>query len=251
MNKIGVADYGMDVWYGGCYNLEQRLELLKSCGIDGIEWLRGSGMTEAVQNAVEFHKRGMDFASCSIGAPELSMKCACAFGKEYVWFPIKCTRDIPFEDYCRRARGFVEAASAYGLRAAIHNHLGQRVESQEELDDFLAAVPGAALLLDIGHLHAAGGDCIRTIRNYRDRIAAVHFKDIFYKDESLGLDRWTERLRFCELGGGNAGLDYERIGEELKRIGYRGWLLIEHDTHLREPEIDLKKSAEILRTIFR
>jgi hypothetical protein len=39
MNKIGVADYGMDVWFGGNYNLEQRLRKLKAIGIDGIEWL--------------------------------------------------------------------------------------------------------------------------------------------------------------------------------------------------------------------
>ena len=33
MNKIGVADYGMNVWYGGNLNLECRLCLLKECGI--------------------------------------------------------------------------------------------------------------------------------------------------------------------------------------------------------------------------
>ena len=27
-NKLGVADYGMDVWFGGNFNLEQRLHLL-------------------------------------------------------------------------------------------------------------------------------------------------------------------------------------------------------------------------------
>ena len=49
--QIGVADYGMDVWYGGSLNLAQRLELLKSCGIGGIEWLKAADMAEAVQNA--------------------------------------------------------------------------------------------------------------------------------------------------------------------------------------------------------
>ena len=31
---------------------------------------------------------------------------------------------------------------------------------------------------------------------------------------------------------------------------YGKWLLIEHDTHLRPPEIDLKKSADILKALF-
>lgn len=251
MNKIGVADYGMDVWYGGLFNLEQRLLLLRDAGIQGIEWLRAANASDAVDKAALFHRMGMDFASCNIpGNPEYNMKCTAAFGKEYVWLTIGCGRDIPFEDYCRRSRHVVEAAAAYGLKVALHNHLGTRVQSPAELDDFMRKVPGAFLLLDIAHLAAAGGDNIEVIRKYHDRLAAVHFKDIFLKDSSIGLDRWQDRLRFCELGGGNSGLDYIGIGEELKRCRYAKWLLIEQDTHLREPVPDLKISADILREIF-
>ena len=251
IKKLGVADYGMDVWFGGNLNLEQRLLLLRDCGIGGIEWLKGADMAEAVQNAALFHRLGMDFASCSMSSPELSMKCACAFGKEYVWITTPARRNIPFETYCRQANAFVEAAAYYGLKAALHNHLGTRVESPRELDDFMAAVPGAALLLDTAHLHAAGGDCVETIRKYHDRLAAVHFKDYFLKDESIGLEDWQNRLRFCELGGGNAGMDFAPIVRELRDHNYDKWVLIEHDTHLREPEIDLKKSADMLKELFR
>ena len=250
INKLGVADYGMDVWYGGNLNLEQRLLLLKDCGIGGIEWLKGVDMAEAVQNAALFHRLGMDFASCSMSSPELTMKCACAFGKEYVWIMTPTRRNIPVETYCRQANAYVEAAAYYGLKAALHNHLGTRVESQQELDDFMAAVPGAALLLDTAHLHAAGGDCVETIRKYHDRLAAVHFKDYFIKDASVGLEDWPKRLRFCELNGGNAGMDFAPIIRELRDHSYDKWVLIEHDTHLREPEIDLKKSADILKELF-
>ena len=248
--QIGVADYGMDVWFGGNLNLAQRLELLKSCGINGIEWLKGADMAEAVQNASLFHRMGMDFASCNMSSAELTMKCASAFGKKYVWITVPARRDIPFETYCRQANAFVEAAAYYGLKAALHNHLGTRVESQQELDDFMAAVPGAELLLDIAHLHAAGGDCVETVHKYNDRLAAVHFKDVFIKDESIGLDRWPARLRFCELNGGNCGLPLEAIVKALREAHYGKWLLIEHDTHLRPPEIDLKKSADILKDLF-
>ena len=248
--QIGVADYGMDVWDGGSLNLAKRLELLKNCGLNGIEWLKGADMAEAVQNASLFHRMGMDFASCSMSSPELTMKCTCAFGKKYVWIILPARRTIPFETFCRQANGFVEAAAYYGLKAALHNHLGTRVESQQELDDFMAAVPGAELLFDIGHLHAAGGDCAETVRKYHDRLAAVHFKDVFIKDESIGLDQWPMRLRFCELNGGNCGLPLEAIVKALRDEHYDKWLLIEHDTHLRPPEIDLKKSADILKGLL-
>ena len=70
-------------------------------------------------------------------------------------------------------------------------------------------------------------------------------------DASLGLDRWNQRLRFCELGAGNAGFDYAAAGEELRRRGYDKWVLIEHDTHLREPLVDLKVSADAMKEIFK
>ncbi len=250
-NRIGVADYGMNVWFGGDYNLEQRLDLLKSIGIEGIEWLKASSMSEALDRASVFHRKGMDFVSCNCASFELTMKCACAFGKEYVWLTVPGARGIAFDEYCRKANAFVKAAEYYNLKAAIHNHIGDRVESQQELIDFMEAVPGAALLLDIAHLHAAGGDSVEIVRKYHDRIAAVHFKDVYYKDLSIGLDQFWDRLRFCELGGGNAGLDYEAIARELNKYNYSKWVLIEHDTHLREPEIDLKISADILRELFK
>jgi inosose dehydratase len=103
------------------------------------------------------------------------------------------------------------------------------------------------LLLDVGHLHAAGGDCVEIIRKYGNRLCAVHFKDVELKNPAIGLDRWYERLRFCELGGGNCGLDYGAIARELLRQDYNKWLLIEHDTHTDEPVRQLKISLDVLK----
>ena len=249
MNKIGVADYGMDVWFGGNYNLEQRLRKLKAIGIDGIEWLQASNDNEAMNKATIFHKLGMDFCSCNAGANfEQAVRNACAFGKEYVWLPVPPSRALPMEDYIRRSNDAVEAAAEYGIKVALHNHLGCRIQNPEELDEFMEKVPGAWLLLDIGHLFAAGGDLVKAVENYHDRFAAVHFKDVFYKDKSISIEEaWGQRLRFCELEGGNAGMDVKSFCEALKKVNYKKWLLIEHDTHLRDPYLDLAHTADVLR----
>ena len=34
--KIGVADYGMNVWYGGQYDYLDRVKELRAIGFDGI-----------------------------------------------------------------------------------------------------------------------------------------------------------------------------------------------------------------------
>ena len=56
---------------------------------------------------------------------------------------------------------------------------------------------------------------------------------------------------FCEVGGGNAGFDCEAVAKALVDKKYDKWILIEHDTHLNEPEVDLKVSADRLREWFK
>jgi len=63
----------------------------------------------------------------------------------------------------------------------------------------------------------------------------------------VGLDNWPQRGRFCELGAGNIGLDNAAVVKELIAVGYDGWILVEHDTHLRDPLLDLAVSREYLR----
>lgn len=252
--KYGVADWGMNVYEGGLFDLEERLATLKKIGFNGLERLEACETMGAVRNASIFHRMGMDFATARGTKLEQNLEWSSAFGKEYVWLtPGETGRGkVSLDVFIRRARKFVEACRKYNLKAALHNHLGQVVERQEELDRFMEECPGAYLLLDIGHLACAGGDVCGTLERYYDRLAAIHFKDAFIKDESIGLDRWFERLRFCELGGGNKeGLvDWKGAAEILRKKHYDKWVLVEHDTHLNEPAQDLAVSLERLKNIL-
>ena len=129
----------------------------------------------------------------------------------------------------------------------MHNHLGSLVESQAELDEFMARCPQAGLVLDTGHLAAADGDPVATVHKYADRLVAVHLKDWLVTNPEIGLDRWPERGRFCELGAGNINLDNAAVVAALLEVGYDGWIFIEHDTHLQDPLVDLTISREYLR----
>lgn len=249
--KFGVADFGMNVWDGGNYDFTIRLEELKKIGFDGTERLEPHDAADAVYRAAVYRKLGMDFATCRCGGPETSIPLTAGLGKDYVWLvPGDCSRNCDMETYIRRSNRFIQATDRYNIGAALHNHLGQRIENQEELDLFMKECPGAKLLLDIGHLHSAGGDVPGTIERYFDRLAAIHFKDVFIKDESIGLDKWNARLRFCELGAGNCDVPWKEAAELLKKLGYDKWVLIEHDTHLRDPLVDLKISLDHLKEIF-
>ena len=132
--KFGIADYGMNVWYGGCFDVEQRLIDLKEIGYEGLERLRASSPAEAIQAAAVFHRLGTDFGTCSGPDPQASIQWTAAFGKAYVWTQVT---GKDFDTFCRQVNGQAQACARWGIKAALHNHLGTLVESQAELEEFM------------------------------------------------------------------------------------------------------------------
>jgi sugar phosphate isomerase/epimerase len=242
--RIGVADYGMNVWEGGDFDWEQRFAGLKAIGYDGVERLRASGAEEAMHKAARARRMGMDFATCLGPSPETSIQWTAALGKSYVWTNV-AGKD--FDAFCRQVNVQVAACARWGIRAGLHNHLGTAVETQPQLEQFLARCPGCGLILDTAHLAAADGDPIAIIEEHAQRLVAVHVKDWLVVNADVGLERWPERGRFCELGAGNIGLDNSAVMRALGRAGYDGWVLVEQDTHLQDPLADLAISREYLR----
>lgn len=243
MIKVGVADYGMWVWDGGMFDYEQRLLDLKSIGYDGLERLRPISEADAIHKSATVRKIGMDYATCLAPDAEHCIQWTSALGKEYVWTNVT---GKTFDDYCRQVNIQVNICKKWGLKVALHNHLGSLVETQEELLKFLELCPECHLVLDTGHLAVAkGGDPMYIIKNYFNRLAAVHVKDWVMTDETAL--EWYNKGYFCELGAGNVKIDNDILVKELVKMGYDGWIFVEHDTHLREPLVDLKKSRDYLK----
>ena len=247
MMKIGVADYGMFVWEGGLFDYEQRLRDIKAIGYDGLERLRPVSESDAINTAAMVKKLGMDFATCLSPTAEKSIQWTAALGKEYVWADVSAKN---FDDFCRQVNVQARACERYGIRVALHNHLGSLVETQEQLDEFMRRCPDAGLLLDTGHLAVAGGDALMTASRYYDRLVALHLKCWVMKDKDA--PEWYNRGYFT-------GLDYvptepnavyvpnAEVVALLKSRGFDKWIMVEHDTHLREPLEDLAESRKWMR----
>lgn len=134
----------------------------------------------------------------------------------------------------------VELARARGFDPTFHHHMGTRVQTPAEIERLLGGT-SVGLVLDTGHLVAGGGDPVRALRDWRDRIDHLHVKDV-----SLGVisaaASWDEAWRggaFCELGTGD--VDLETFFAELG--GYTGWLVVEQDW-VPGPEDALAEQAE-------
>lgn len=242
--KIGVADYGLNVYEGGLYDLDERLKQLKAIGYEGIEGCPAVSPGDALVNAGRFRRMGMDFATCSAPNKQTAIEWTAALGKSYVWAysPAK-----DFDTFCRQVNIQVAYCRRWGICGGLHNHLGSLVESQEQLETFLAKCPDCGLILDTAHLAAAAGNSIAIAKKYASRIVALHLKDWLVTHPQIGLDKWFERGHFCALGEGNIGLDNIAVMKTLKSCGYDGWVFVEQDTHLQDPLKDLAGSREYLR----
>ena len=242
MIKIGIADYGLNVWYGNMHDYEWRLAMLKELGFNGIERLEATNAETALRYNALAHKMGMDFTTCRGSNAADTLTFAAGLAKEYIW--VQSTAS-DFDTFCRHANHQAEVAKQYGIKVGIHNHLGTPVETEAQLEEFLTRCPNCYIVFDIGHHHAAGGDPIYIINKYFDRLVTVHLKDYVIKDADATV--WSSRLRFCELGGGVMGDIQKQAAKTLVKKGYNGWVMVEHDTHLQDPRIDLKISRDYLK----
>lgn len=140
--------------------------------------------------------------------------------------------DDEMKAYGRKVTAFGEWCAEQGMPLSYHHHMAAVVETEAELDAFMAASgEGIPLLLDAGHLAFAGGDPLRAIDKHHGRINHVHVKDI-RRSVVDGLDRSKQSfLDAVALGAftvpGDGSLDFGAIVQRLADHGYEGWFVVE------------------------
>ncbi len=140
--------------------------------------------------------------------------------------------DGEMKAYAKKVTAFGEWCAAQGMPLSYHHHMAAVVETEAELDAFMAASgPGIPLLLDAGHLAFAGGDVLRAIDRHHARITHVHVKDI-RRLVIDALDRTRQSfLDAVALGAftvpGDGSLDFGAIVQRFADYGYEGWFVVE------------------------
>ena len=121
-----------------------------------------------------------------------------------------------------------------GVALAYHHHMGTVIQSEEDVNRMMAGSgEHVGLLLDTGHMVYGGGDPMNLMDTWGTRINHVHCKDL---REAVYRDCLNRDLSFLNavLAGaftvpGDGHIDFLKVTEKLKRIGYRGWLVVEAD----------------------
>ena len=128
------------------------------------------------------------------------------------------------DDYKQLGRALAELGKRtadLGIPLGYHNHMGSLGERPEELDQIMAASDPryVKLELDIAHYFQGGGDPVKAIEKFSDRLLFLHIKDVEQVSKSV--------YRFVELGHGS--VDVPAVFESLNKVGFRGWAVVELD----------------------
>lgn len=138
-----------------------------------------------------------------------------------------------------------------GIPLGYHNHMNTIGERPEEVDQILSAADPKTvhLELDVAHYRMGGGDPVKAIRTYADRLLFLHIKDLQtpVPGEPAGP---RPSYRFVELGRGV--VDLEGCFAALRDVKFNGWCIVELDAvpdKARTPKESAEISREYLKSI--
>lgn len=150
-----------------------------------------------------------------------------------------------------------QIAADEGMRLCYHHHLGTGVMYREEVDRLMASTDPVLvnLLLDTGHLYAAGDDPLDMTRAYADRIKHVHLKDIRADIAAECKRKGLSFLDSMQAGfftvPGDGAIDFKSILQTLADAGFEGWLIVEAEQNpaMANPLEYAMKARSYLREI--
>lgn len=161
-----------------------------------------------------------------------------------------------FQELCTRCNQIGELAGEMGFTAGMHNHMGQMVQTQEEVDRFMAMTDPKLFGLspDTCHLNLAGCDVVRTLDRYKHRIKFLDYKDSKWtmpaKDwvtpngKVLPKDSQLARFLASSYDLGDGQVDFPACHRVLKSVSYRGWICVDLDTSRNGPLADFERCGD-------
>jgi sugar phosphate isomerase/epimerase len=155
--------------------------------------------------------------------------------------------DGAFQAMCESFNEIGRAAGEMGFRAGLHNHMGQMVQTPDELDRCMKMTDPKLFHFspDTAHLHLAGFDVAKTLDRYKGRLMLADYKDAKRPPESLGDGNVNgqgdtfDRNTIFDLGDGD--IDFPACHRVLKSIGYQGWLIVDLDIARQGPRASYQR----------
>jgi len=137
----------------------------------------------------------------------------------------------------------VRRYNRYQVNVAIHPHIGSAVITKDQIDEVMKQVPDLQLVVDVGHMAAAGLDFWALLESHHGRVACLHLKDVRAEFRSR-IDSASRSMPFCDIGQG--ATDLAPILCQLQSKKFTGWLTIELERPFESLHARMKRSLVYL-----
>ena len=134
-------------------------------------------------------------------------------------------------------REYIEFAGEMGFRAGLHNHMGQIVQTADEVDRCMALTDPKLFWFspDTAHLYLAKCDPAYNLEKYKSRLMMMDYKDARFTNTG----KFTDDI--FDLGDGD--IDFPACHKVLKSINYKGWICVDLDTARKGPRASYERSG--------
>jgi inosose dehydratase len=151
--------------------------------------------------------------------------------------------EASFKTMCESFNKLGELAGEMGFRAGLHNHMGQMVQTQEEVDRCMAMTDPKLFWFspDTAHLYMGKCDPAANLEKYKARLMMMDYKDAKipggYSEEYAKFN--TKDI--YDLGDGD--IDFPACHRVLKSMNYKGWICVDLDTARNGPRASYERSG--------
>ncbi len=238
------------------------LDVMRDTGFIGMRLtqfpgiLKKYGLTEETLEA-ELAKRGLHVITISFnGAADDESKHAeilknaqeaMAFLRRFgadrlvVFSPRRTDKPGAFQTMCKFYNRLGEKAAEMGFKAGLHNHLGQMVQTPEEIDRCMELTDPKLFYFspDTAHVYLGGADPAAVLEKHKHRLMLADYKDA--KRAGLG-ENFVPNI--YDLGDGE--VDFPACHLVLKSISYRGWLCVDLDIARQGPRVSYERNGRYI-----
>jgi inosose dehydratase len=139
-----------------------------------------------------------------------------------------------FRSMCECYNQLGSVAGEMGFRAGLHNHMGQMVQDEAEVDRCMAMTDPKLFSFspDTAHLFLAKIDVVKTLAKYKDRLMMMDYKDARQVSDKL-------QDNIFDLGDGE--IDFPGCHRVLKSMAYKGWICVDLDTARKGPRVSYER----------
>jgi len=228
-------------------SLEEQLQAVQAAGITKVETVGKQDVSAEVLNSL-FEQYSITPVSMHVSLESLrnDFDGLVAFNKEIgnallvVPYAANPTDAAGWRALGKALGAAAEQVAEAGLVLAYHNHDFEFVDFDGKTGLellFEAASPALKAEIDVAWVAKAGHDPVTVLRQFSDRLVAIHAKDSAAEGQS------DNEIGMADVGSGV--LDWDAILSTCKEAGVQ-WYIIEHDLP-PDPAASIKASATFLQ----